>query len=750
MSRGVAFRGPGDDPGYHVPAMRSPNRERRRDRRRPLALVALALIATLALPVVGPPGAAPAALAGRTTQSISGGFVAGAREQIAPAVSREVGTITTDRSGSQVVNIVDVATSDPALTFEASLSNDEALGRQTVRAQALSQSSEGHRVIVAINGDVWGGYTSASQDAPNGIHVHEGELMIAGNFQRPSFAIDASGRPMVGTARVELSATGLDGMAILVDRLNQLRKTGEIAAYTYRFGPATPKEASGVEAVLGGILGPLPTSGTVVGTVLEIRPAGSQPLVPGQLVINGAATTFVNRLAVGEQVTFSISITPGWEGVRELVSGRETIVRDGQAYVSPRTSIATQMHPRSAIGTTANGDVVIATVDGRDAGTSTGVDLDELAQLMLVRGAVQAINLDGGGSTTLVLRRPGDVDASVVNRPSDGAERAVANAILLVSSAPTGPPASLLVSPAAPQVYQGESVVLAAKAVDASLNGIPVDPSGVSWSLASGPGTLAPDGRYTAADPGTATVSASAIGLTAQISVTTLTDTSPPTFDGGPVSRLTEGTKLSTTGVPLTVSWPAATDRGTGVAQYELQRSMDGGKTWDGVKLSAPAKTSAAVLVTPGKVTRMRVRATDKAGNVGGWETGLRFRVVAYQDTSTSVGYRGSWKNARSASLFGGSSRWTSNGSAKLSFQGSQVAWVSIEGPDRGAGRVLVDGKSVASVDNRASTRKIRTIVYVRLFEGLGRHTIEVKALGTSGRPRIDLDAFVIVVPIPD
>ena len=748
--RGVARRGPGDDPGYHVPAMRSPTRERRRDRRRPLALVALALIATLAFPVVGLPGTAPSALAGRTTQSITGAFVSDAREQIAPAVSREVGRITTDRSGSQVVNIVDVATSDPALTFEASLSNGEALGLETVRSQALSQSSDGHRVIAAINGDVWGGYTSASQDAPNGIHVHEGELMVAGAFDRASFAIDASGRPRVGLVRVQLSAIGSDGIPVLVDRLNQLRKAGETAAYTYRFGPATPKEASGVEAVLGGILGPLPTSGTVAGTVLEIRPAGSQPLIPDQLVLNGPDTTFVGRLVVGEQVTFSVAITPGWEGVREVVSGRETIVRDGQAHVSPRPAIANQLHPRSAIGTTASGDVVMVTVDGRDSGTSTGVDLDELAQLMLARGAVQAINLDGGGSTTLVLRQPGDVDVSVANRPSDGAERGVANAILLVSSVPTGPPASLLVSPAAPQLYEGESAVLADRAVDASLNGIPVDPSGVSWSLAGGPGTLAPDGRYTAAEPGTATVSASAIGLTAQVTVTTLTDVSPPTFDGGPVSRLTEGSKLSATGVPLTVSWPAASDRGTGVARYELQRSVDGGKTWGGVKLSAPAKTSAAVLVTPGKVTRMRVRATDKAGNVGEWETGLRFRMVAYQDTSTSVGYKGSWKVARSASLFGGSSRWTSNGSAKLSFQGSQVAWVSIEGPDRGAARVLVDGKSVASVDDRASTRKIRTIVYVRLFEGLGRHTIEVKALGTSGRPRIDFDAFVIVVPIPD
>jgi hypothetical protein len=246
--------------------MRSPNRGLRRDRRRPLALVALALIATLVFPVVGLPGMAPSALAGRTTQSITGGFVPDAREQIAPAVSREVGRITTDRSGSQVVNIVDVAASDPALTFEASLSNGEALGLETVRSLALSQSSDGHRVIAAINGDVWGGYTSASQDAPNGIHVHEGELMVAGGYDRASFAIDVSGRPRVGLVRVKLSAAASDGVPILVDRLNQLRKAGEIAAYTYRFGPATPKEASGIEVVLGSSSSTAPTRRSSAGS----------------------------------------------------------------------------------------------------------------------------------------------------------------------------------------------------------------------------------------------------------------------------------------------------------------------------------------------------------------------------------------------------------------------------------------------------------------------------------------------------
>ena len=729
--------------------MWTPTRERRSRTGRLATLAPAALAALIAATLAGP-AASPAAGADMRAASIVTGFVADATDQIAASATHLTGRIATDRSGGQEVHVVTARAGDPSLTFQASLATGEAVGRATVSSQARAVSSDGHRVIAAVNGDVWGGYASQTQDAPNGIHIQDGELMIASTDQRPAFGVDATGRATVGLAQVKLSLAGADLVPNRIDRLNQLRRAGEVVAYSSRFGPLTPHEASGTEVVLGGLMGPLAVGAVIPLTVMEIRTAGSMPIGPDQIVLNGPAGTYLDALMIGQPVTLSTTITPGWEGTRQLVTGRETILSGGAVTISPRPAIADQLHPRSAIGTTADGSVVIATVDGRQSPYSTGVDLDELAQLMLSQGAVNAINLDGGGSTTLDVREPGDVEASIVNRPSDGSQRAVANAILLLSSVPTGPPSQLVIRPPASTLYVGEEVSFVVKAMDAAFNGVPVPDSGAAWSLTAGPGELSPTGVYTAVEPGAATLTVSAIGLSAQLPVTVQPDTFAPVVGGTPISRLTAQTTLTLKTVPLTVTWPAATDRGTGIARYEVQRSADGGTTWSAVKTGAPTKPTAIVYVEPGDLARVRVRAIDKADNAGEWSQGLRFRVIAYQDTSSKIVFHGTWKKSASAPLFGGTLRYTlkKGGTATFAFTGSQVAWVSMKGRDRGAATVLIDGKAAATVDDKASATAVRRIVYVKLFTGTARHEIEIKSLGTTGRPRVDLDAILVIVPV--
>jgi hypothetical protein len=72
-----------------------------------------------------------------------------------------------------------------------------------------------------------------------------------------------------------------------------------------------------------------------------------------------------------------------------------------------------------------------------------------------------------------------------------------------------------------------------------------------------------------------------------------------------------------------------------------------------------------------------------------------------------------------------------------------------MKGRDRGAASILLDGKAAATVDGKASAPTVRRIVYVKLFTGTGRHEIEIKSLGTPGRPRVDVDALLVVVPVP-
>ncbi len=475
--------------------MTTPNRERRVRSFTRHALPSIALAAILAATAgFAVPSVASAAGAGVHAAAVTVPFAADVTEQIATSVTHSVGRVQTDSSGGQEVNVVTARAGDPTLRFQASLATGEAVGRETVSAQARAVSTDGNRVIVAVNGDVWGGYSSPTQDAPNGIHVQDGELMIAATDARPAFAVDATGRASIGQVQVGLSLTGPDMVPYPIDRLNQLRRAGEIVAYTYRFGPATPREASGIEVVLGGLAGPLAPTGAYPLTVLETREAGSQPISPDQVVLNAPTGTYLDALAPGTPVTLTTSITPGFEGTRQLVTGRENVLTNGAVDIRPRPAMADQLHPRTGIGVTANGDVVIITVDGRQTPYSTGVDLDELAQLMTAQGAVNAINLDGGGSTAIDIREPGDVEATLQNRPSDGKERAVANAILLVSTTPTGPPAQLVIRPPSATLYVGEKVTFSAKAMDAAYNGIPVPEGSAAWSSAGGAGTLTPDG----------------------------------------------------------------------------------------------------------------------------------------------------------------------------------------------------------------------------------------------------------------
>lgn len=120
----------------------------------------------------------------------------------------------------------------------------------------------------------------------------------------------------------------------------------------------------------------------------------------------------------------------------EAVGGHPVLVREGELSAEARDSnaFAVTRHPRTAVGLTADGRVLLVVVDGRQPGRSVGMSLRELGGLMLALGARDALNLDGGGSTTLVVRGAGRAGGlQVANSPSDSAgERPVGDALAVV------------------------------------------------------------------------------------------------------------------------------------------------------------------------------------------------------------------------------------------------------------------------------------------------------------------------------
>ena len=168
--------------------------------------------------------------------------------------------------------------------------------------------------------------------------------------------------------------------------------------------------------------------------------------------------------------------------VLEAISGPFYLVKDGEitAYaISDNSYLA----PRNSIGLKADGTVVLFLADGR-AGVSAGMTIYEMAQVMKAQGCVNALFLDGGGSATVANKREGSDVLTIRNTPSDGKERVVSSALLVVSTAEgsgTFDHASL--SPNNDVYVANATVAFEAAGVDTA--GYPTSvPAGLTWSLA--------------------------------------------------------------------------------------------------------------------------------------------------------------------------------------------------------------------------------------------------------------------------
>ncbi|MEO6487921.1 MAG: phosphodiester glycosidase family protein, partial [Thermoanaerobaculia bacterium] len=441
------------------------------------------------------------------TAAVSTPYVSERRVTVAPGTAHDRGTMGTTTAGTQAVYLLEVDASQSVLSFEASLSNDRIAGLEMTTAQANRKNREGHRAIGAINADFW-----SLRDAPIGLHIENGELMCDGTDNRPTFGVTSSRQLLLAAASVNTVVTRADGITRTARVVNQARNANELVIYTSRFANTTGTDGSGTEVVLTGVTLPLTPSGTFTGTVSQVRlNLGNTTIGVSDVVLsgNGTAATFLQALALGQSVTLRTSISAGWENVVHAAGGGQFIVQNGTVGGFGTGEFSDATHPRSAIGLTASGNVILAVVDGRQPGYSIGVRLDELGELMKSRGAVTAINLDGGGSSTLAVRLPGDDGVVQVNRGSDGFERSDSNSILLFSTAPTGPLAIANVLPADATMFRGSAVNYSVKGQDATYNKVSVDPAGVIWSLSSSSaGSIAANGRFTSTAAGSTSVQA--------------------------------------------------------------------------------------------------------------------------------------------------------------------------------------------------------------------------------------------------
>jgi hypothetical protein len=315
-------------------------------------------------------------------------------------------------------------------TPRATKSLDRAAGREKT-STSIAHLAARHDVAGGANADFFV-TTGSLSGLPTGAFVSDGRV-IAGPGSQAVFAIDSSGRAYLGTLGVEGSAA-IGGTRLNIDGWNRDVPRG-LALFDAAWGPSTDTASSIVEVALAG-------SPPYRVVAVDRSAAGVAIPTPGVVLRAGRDAAAAIRdalaaLAPDDTVRIEVAITPFHP--REAVGGRPVLVRDSAIVAGidtvGQTGFATGRHPRTAVGVGSGGRrLLLAVVDGRQAPYSDGMTLRELATLMQALGAREAINLDGGGSTALVVS---DSDASggfrVANRPSDPTgERAVGNALAIV------------------------------------------------------------------------------------------------------------------------------------------------------------------------------------------------------------------------------------------------------------------------------------------------------------------------------
>ena len=300
--------------------------------------------------------------------------------------------------------------------------------------------------LAAINGDF---FHAGASVRPLGVQVSDGEL-IGEPRPRSAFAVAADGRPHTAVFEWKAGLITRSGEVLPLSRLNrEPRATGELTLYNRH---ARGRQDS-VRAPVGFFLQSLDGATSVVNDTAAARVVQMRrrawPLIlqRGQWLVAGGAD-FARQQAIspGDTVRLYCSLPPSRGSLDAAIGGGPRILRDGRVSIEHERenlgeSFAADRHPRTAIGLSRQGRYVfLVTVDGRQPGHSVGMSLPELAELMSGdlarftrsrRNAWQAINLDGGGSTTMVVRE------QVVNRPSDQTgERPVANALLVTAPPP--------------------------------------------------------------------------------------------------------------------------------------------------------------------------------------------------------------------------------------------------------------------------------------------------------------------------
>lgn len=285
-------------------------------------------------------------------------------------------------------------------------------GGGTLERERISRLAARKKAVFAVNG----GFFAYDGAAVGTVLVNSRWRRLPWNG-RTAVGFDKNGRAHIGSMRTDARVIFGNGTSVPIRDLNGWPDVGRVTALTRDFGAYYKLRAGEMALVV--------ENGKVTS-----KPGGGGANVPVNgflLVASGGARPPLERVARGTSARLSIQAI-GWPAITTALGGGPRLVKDGQIYVSNegfRSDVTSGTAPRTAFGIDKQGRYIILVADGRQGYYSTGLTLQELAATMQKLGAVDALNFDGGGSTALAVK------GKIINRPSDGIERRVANALLV-------------------------------------------------------------------------------------------------------------------------------------------------------------------------------------------------------------------------------------------------------------------------------------------------------------------------------
>lgn len=345
-----------------------------------------------------------------------------------------------------VLYVAEMSRQEPTLHFEVALANSQVLGKETVRSIAKRRTQRGDRkVVVAVNGGfgVLGdmrGYGGVLES----LHVQDGELITQPTDTDACFGVTKTGEFLSTPVQMKASIQ-IGNDSLVIGCINQRRLDGcKVILFTPRLGETTrTNRRRGKEISLSGLQLPLTPNYIHPYQVKSVSSDGNSA-IPQDGAILWISTQekdpSVNQLVSGANGKLTVTLSPPeWNQVQHAIGGRLRLLRNGKInqilvdkhnkekkHVPGKRSQELNLshEPRTALGYNEE-KLFLVVADGRQPKYSTGLTLYELSSILIELGATEAINLDGGSSSTFV------VNNEVINKPSGNREREVLNAVFI-------------------------------------------------------------------------------------------------------------------------------------------------------------------------------------------------------------------------------------------------------------------------------------------------------------------------------